>query len=73
MMKNSSSPKCETCAYFSEAKLDGELVEATCRRYPPVPIFGGRSSAFPVVLEDDSCGEHQNSSRNGSQRTNRDV
>ena len=50
--------RCDSCKYFREELIGPDSVETTCRRYPPVVIMDGRSSAYPLVLDDDACGEY---------------
>lgn len=49
--------RCDSCKYFREERVGPDCIETTCRRYPPVVIMDGRSSAYPLVLDDDACGE----------------
>lgn len=62
----STPPRCENCAHFHVVRLEGFDVETVCRRYPPIVILDGRSSAYPLVLEDDTCGEHKPVSAGGA-------
>lgn len=43
---------CVQCL-FSSADNDDEILQ--CHRYPPTPLTGG--AKFPVVNDDDFCGE----------------
>lgn len=49
---------CDTCTHCQATRFEGMVVETVCRRFPPVVIMDGRSSAFPLVLDDDTCGEY---------------
>jgi hypothetical protein len=59
MMSTSRKPTCETCVHYQAIKLNRVVIETVCRRYPPVVIMQGRSSAYPLVLDDDTCGEYK--------------
>jgi len=51
------SEQCSTCRFFGKSSAGSR--HHVCRRHPPHPMMvGGVSrSDFPVVLEDDWCGE----------------
>lgn len=58
-MKTTTTAKCEYCAHCQAIKVDGMVIETVCRRFPPVVILDGRSSAYPLILDDDLCGEYK--------------
>ncbi|MGE5650955.1 MAG: high-potential iron-sulfur protein [Bacillota bacterium] len=49
-------PRCGSCVFY---QADPGDEAGYCRRFPPVvlPDEGGNSSAYPVVIPDDWCGE----------------
>lgn len=53
-MKNSWTNSCKTCDFEFYLGIDHK-----CRRFPPIVniVDGNPISSFPVVSEDDWCGE----------------
>jgi len=49
--------KCKTCRVYEPFE---DSNSGKCRRFPPVPDNKGDATVdeFPVVKEDDWCGEH---------------
>lgn len=47
-------PACETCLFFQ--LCDGRY--GVCRRFPPSNVIGN-SHEFPIIRQDDWCGEYQ--------------
>lgn len=57
---------CKTCRWWDVYKQETEADpgEGHCRRFPPTYIGSGGGISmidfcFPIVLNDDRCGEHQ--------------
>lgn len=61
MAKKKPTPPEEVCANCKFFVVDKEEDYGRCHRYPPVvvPEADLYSFEFPVVNEDDFCGEHK--------------
>ena len=56
-MKEIEYGNCKACLFFGN-NLEGR--KGYCKRYPPQPVGEGNISKYPIVYQDDWCGEYRN-------------